>query len=512
MASPTTRRAALYRQASRARAMRGSATGIRPWVAGWDPLVVVGAVALAIAIGLTILFPPSLLSAALGVVAVAGLAREPRLGVLPAALLALLAVPYGRAAENGLASIAGVPLRFHDGAVLAAFVLALPMLRRLDLRSLVARVVLAWLAVGVVAIALGFVEGQAARDILRDARWWFLYGFVLLALAGGIRRAQILRAVLVGSTIFGLAILATAVLPAFDGALKERAMAYDWGLLRLQFSNSIFLVVAIAWVVDALLRKPRWLHAALFVLLAGTILISLTRMSIFGMAGVVGLSLLVAIVTGAARGGLITAVRRSAVVVALLGLSGVIALGALAFATRPPDRATPGQPAPRTEAALDRIFFQGPGATVEAIERGRFATYRAGVAVIAQRPITGHGLGTLVAINYVPGGARPATPGMQPNVDNAYLTVAMKAGIVGAVVFALLVAVPLLEIFRRRSDRSIRWFAIAWLGVLALTMTQSFATTGYGPFGLALLIAYVALRPRPGAMRPATADPADAGR
>jgi O-antigen ligase len=492
--------------------MRGSATGVGAWVAGWDPLVVVGAVALGIAIGLTILFPPSLLSAALGVVAVAGLAREPRLGVLPAALLALLAVPYGRAAENGLASIAGVPLRFHDGAVLAALVLALPMLRRLDLRSLVARAVLAWLAVGVVAIAIGVVEGQGARDILRDARWWFLYGFVLLALAGGVRRPQILRAVLLGSTIFGLAILATAVLPAFDGALKERAMAYDWGLLRLQFSNSIFLVVAIAWVVDALLRKPRWLHAALFVLLAGTILISLTRMSIFGMAGVVGLSLLVAIATGAANGEVITAVRRSAVVVALLGLSGAIALGTFTFATMTPERATPGQPAPRTEAPLDRIFFQGPSSSVAAIERGRIATYRAAVAVIGERPITGHGLGTLVAFNYVPGGGRPATPGMQPNVDNAYLTVAMKAGLVGALVFALLVAVPLLEILRRRSDGSIRWFAIAWLGVLALTMTQSFATTGYGPFGLALLIAYVALHPQRGAMRPATADPAHAGR
>jgi hypothetical protein len=33
------------------------------------------------------------------------------------------------------------------------------------------------------------------------------------------------------------------------------------------------------------------------------------------------------------------------------------------------------------------------------------------------------------------------------------------------------------------------WFLAAWLAILALTMTQSFAVSGYGPFGIALLAA-----------------------
>ena len=39
-----------------------------------------------------------------------------------------------------------------------------------------------------------------------------------------------------------------------------------------------------------------------------------------------------------------------------------------------------------------------------------------------------------------------------------------------------------------RGPRWLRaWLVPAWLGILAMTMTQSFATTGYGPFVLGLL-------------------------
>jgi hypothetical protein len=84
---------------------------------------------------------------------------------------------------------------------------------------------------------------------------------------------------------------------------------------------------------------------------------------------------------------------------------------------------------------------------------------------------------------------------MQPGVDDAYLTVAMKSGVVGTAVFAAMMAWPLLAFLRRRRDRLAWWFLPGWLGVLGLSLTQSFATSGYGPFGLALLLVLLDLRP-----------------
>jgi hypothetical protein len=504
MASPTTRRIPIPRHSrvdeSGNRRLAGlllvDAEG-RP-----DRFVLAGASALGAAIVLAIFLPPNLLSVVLGVVAVVGLARDPRLGILPAAFLAVLAVPYGRAAENGLASIAGVPIRFHDGAIAAGLLLSLPALRRATVRPWLARIVVAWAVLGALAMGIAFVEGQALRDILRDARWWFLYGFAALALWGGVRRPQVIRGLLAGATLFAIVIFATAVLPAFDGALKDRAQAYDWGLLRLQFSNSVFVVVAIAWVVRAFLLRPTPLRAAWLLLLAGGIVLSLTRMSILGMLGVIGLSIVGVAILERDRlrfGGLVS---RSAGVVGIVALAGALAFGAFTVGDRPPARSTPGVPASEVKDPLDRIFFQDPNSDAEAIGRGRLVTYRAALDVIRRAPLTGQGLGTLVPIEFTFGGSRPATPGMQPGVDNAILTAAMKAGLVGVILFALLVGYPLIEVLRRRHDRTLRWFAVAWLGVLGLMMTQSFATTGYGPFGLALLLALPALRPLRGAPPP----------
>jgi O-antigen ligase len=514
MASPTTRRAPLARPArtSGSEAARRFALPLVGAAGRPDPLVLVGAAALGAAIVLAIALPPNLLSVLLGVVAVVGLAREPRLGVLPAALLVVLAVPYGRAAENGLASVAGIPLRFHDGAVGAAFLLSLPALRRLTFRPLLSRIVLAWVVIGIVGIGVAFVADQALRDILRDARWWFLYAVAALALWAGVRRAQVIRGLLIGATIFAIVIFGTAVLPAFDGALKDRALAYDWGLLRLQFSNSVFVVAAIGWVGRAFLLRPGPRTAAWLLLLAGAIVLSLTRMSILGMLGVVGLTVLGVAVIERARVGLAAVAARTVMVGAILVVSTGIAFGTFAIGDRAPAQETPGVPSTGIKDPLGRIFFQDPNSDAEAIGRGRLVTYRAAVDVIRRSPIVGHGLGTLVPIEFTFGGSRPATPGMQPGVDNALLTVAMKSGAIGVLVFIALVGYPLLEVLRRRHERAIRWYAVAWLGILGLMMTQSFATTGYGPFGVALLIALPALRRARSDPDPAGPEPVLAGR
>lgn len=465
-----------------------------------SPAVLIGAAALLVAMASSIVLPPNLLSVALGIVAVAGLSRDPRLGVLPAGFLALIAVPYGRAAENGLADIAGIPVRFQDGVVLAALVLALPSLRHANLRSGISRLIAAFFLIGVVGFVIGVVEGNAARDILRDSRWWALYGFGLLALWSGTDRRAIARGLLMGASLFAVVLIALVLLPPFAGALESRALTYDWGRLRLQFSNSIFIIPALAYVTSRVTVRPSRRDALWLLLLAVAIVLSVTRMSIVAGLGTVGLAFLWTAWQHRSRLTPAIAIRRGALIAGLLATSfvGALLLVTVGAAIEPPRQAG-GLDGTDSGEIFDRILFQDPGSSVQAIERGRFATYWAAVEVIKEAPILGSGLGTLVPIDFTFGGSRPSTPGMQPGVDDAYLTVAMKTGVVATVVFALMMAWPLYAALRHRRDRVAWWFLPGWLGILGLSLTQSFATTGYGPFGLALLLVLIDLRrPRVG--------------
>ena len=462
-----------------------------------NPAVTIGAGALGLAILLAIILPPSLIGVPLGMVTVWGLSRHPRLGVLPAALLALLAVPYGRAAENGLAMIGGIPLRFHDGVVAAAILLSLLAIRSLPLRSTAARIWIAWAVLGVIVLALGLVEGNGVRDVLRDARWWFLYAIALLAIAVGVPRPAIIRGLLLGATIFAIVLIVTALLPAFDGGIKDRSLAYDWGRLRMQFSNSAFLLPVIAFVAHRLLRRPTRLDAVLLALFATAVFLSLTRMTILATVGVLGLSVLVAGFV-ALRDRRIGAFLVRTVAIGMVGaIALVAALGVARIGTTTASLARPADSQPRPDDdPVDRIFFQDPNSDSGAIERGRIQTYRSALDVVESSPIVGHGMGTLVPINFTFGGSRPSTPGMQPGVDNAFLTAALKAGVLGAALFLVMLVWPALKALGRRRDRFAPWLIVGWLGVIGITLTQSFATTGYGPFGMALLLVVLAYGPR----------------
>ena len=98
-------------------------------------------------------------------------------------------------------------------------------------------------------------------------------------------------------------------------------------------------------------------------------------------------------------------------------------------------------------------------------------------------------MGATVVAEYRFGGETFATPGRLPNVDDAYLTAGMKAGFPAMIALALLLLWPALLGLRYLRGRTSRiWWLSAWLGILALTVTQSFATTGYGPFLLGMLV------------------------
>jgi hypothetical protein len=65
--------------------------------------------------------------------------------------------------------------------------------------------------------------------------------------------------------------------------------------------------------------------------------------------------------------------------------------------------------------------------------------------------------------------------------------------VVGITALGALLALPLLSLLRRNQVRITAWYLPAWLGVLALTLPQAFAMSGYAPFGISLLAVLLVL-------------------
>ena len=426
------------------------------------------------------LLPPGWLQIALASVAFVLVARDRRYGTLGAATLLLLALPYDRAASNDLVRIASVPIRPHDLIVGVALVASLPGIVRVR-PSGTALVIGGFLAVGAVAFLLGVVAGNAPRDILRDARWWSLYAAGLLALGLPSARPRVLRGLLVGATIFGAVAVIVVLMPAFEDGLKYRSLIYDKPVLRMQFGNSVFLIPATLYVARRWFDRPSGWTTAWFLLLCAGVALSVTRVLI--------LLTLACIAIGVAWWARRSSGRvRRGVAIVGLALAGMV-LGLGVNLLHPVAGAVVGIVPPVEGGGLfDRLTFQGSTGTA-AIGSGRFETYVEALNRIGTSPVIGLGMGSLIDVDYEFGGVETATPGKSPLVDNAYLTVGLKAGAIGMAALAVLLLWPLTAWRRRRRDRVTRWLLPAWLGVLGLTMTQSFATNGYSPFTLSLLIA-----------------------
>lgn len=452
----------------------------------------IGWAALALAVVATLLAFVTPLSVGLAFVATIGLSFDRRLGPLPAALLVVLALPYDRAANGFLPRVADIPVRAQDAALLVGIVLALPSIRRLPPARPVAIALAAFLAVGILALVLGFVADHAVRDILRDARWWLLYGAGLLALAVGVSRASLVRGLMLGTTIFAVLVVATAILPVFAEGLKLRALEFDRGLLRMQFGNSTMLLAPLALATMAVTRRPDRRALAWLVLIATAVVLSLTRTFIAVSAVVVVLAVILSLAARPAGTG-----RRRALAPLSAAAAGlVLAVGLATFATAVTgfvvrlDRLVGGPPSPSVpssvEDPLERLFLQGPESGLDSLGGGRFVTYRRALDVLLVNPVVGSGLGALVVAEYSFGGEAFDTPGKLPNVDNAWLTIGMKSGLLGILAFAAVALTTLVA--AARGPRRLRpWLVPFWLGIGALTMTQSFATTGYGPFVLGLV-------------------------
>jgi hypothetical protein len=504
-----------------------------------------GLALLAVAALTVVVLPPSALTILLAFGAWLLLSRDRAFGALPAALVIVLALPYDRAADVGVLRIAGTPLRPHDVVLVAALAVGVPQIRRVRW-SIGIRLVSLFVAVGVVALAVGLVSGQEPRDILRDVRWWALYGGAVLLAASVRPHARVLRAVFIGLAVFSALLIVAALLPPFGGALKERAMTFDQGVLRLQFGPTPFLLLPIAWYASRIMRgavsraNVGWL--ALFVI---GLTLSLTRVTL-------GVLLVVMLLVGATavwqgRRPWRLRLRRMAAAAALTAVAILLGFGinvagvrVAAFAdpasqlapgsstsepapTPAPSRApatpsvtpipSPTAAAPATPVPTPSFSPTGPLARaipdlagLLAAVSDRFEGYAGALELIETSPLVGHGLGTLVDVDYTFGAGEFATKGKLPNVDNAYLTVGMKAGLVGIVAFVLMVTFPIVRIVGA-NRRLIGFWLPAWLGLLALTLTQSFAVIGHSPFVIGLLMAAIDRAPRRWAWRHRVVSP-----
>ena len=455
-------------------------------------VALVGTAALTVASGTTLL---SIVMAGLSVILLAG---HPTLGPLGAAAIVILTLPYDRAANGYLPRVATIPIRPQDLAVTLGIALSLPAVRlRRPATSLAAGLLIVFLAIGLVAVVAGVVGANDARDILRDSRWWFLYGGgVLLVFLPPTARAQVLRGVLFGALGFALVILATAVLPAMAGGIKARAQEFDYGLLRLQYGNSVFLLIPLAWGAFAWVGGRTWALAAL-ILASLAVMLSLTRTLMLISVGIVILAVLASLVDVYRRrhaGPRSWPIARIAAALAVPPLTLAVALAIISATPVATPRPVPGGPAPAPNAPgpedpFGRVTFENDQSGWESIVGGRMKTYARAIEVIAADPIIGSGMGTTVIAEYTFGGEKFATPGRLPNVDNAYLTAGMKGGVAAMIVLLGVLAWPAVRALRFVRGRIGRiWWLPAWLGVMALTMTQSFATTGYGPFLLGMLV------------------------
>ena len=443
--------------------------------------------------------------------ATALLSFDRRLGPLPAAMLIMLALPVGRGAEVGLPRLPGtdIPVRAHDLVALVGVALAIPaMIRRLGrphtIRWEAFVPVAAFLGMGIVALVIGVLGDQAMRDVIRDARWWAFYAIGLFAVLAGTSRSAVTRAVIWGLTIYCLVLLIGLLMPVFHGGLKWYAYSYD-PRLRLHYGQATFLLVAIAYMAQRVARRLDWPLLALVMLLAAGVAVTLTRTLLLAAVGVA----ILASIAGAYEamhpsrpraiallGGI---VRRAAPVVLATGIGIAGGFGAYwagvqiwqplgAAASTGGEGSVPDAPPDSRPVlpSLNRILDDTVSTGIAAQSGGRLASYAYAFVDTAESPLLGHGMGQLARVPWAWGGFRAHTEGSQPGVDNAYLTVGLKAGALGIAVFAAMLLWPVRLAWGNRRLRA--WFVPAWLAILGLALIQSFAVSGYAPFAIGLLL------------------------
>lgn len=432
------------------------------------------------------------------------LSFDRRLGPLPAAMLVMLALPVGRGSEVGLALVGDLPVRPHDAAAVIGVALVLPAavaVLRQPGRLLAPAIVpfTVFLLIGIVALVVGVLGGNVARDIVRDTRWWSLYAIGLFALLTRTSSAAIVRALVWGMTLYAALILIGMLLPGFPGGLKLGAYLYD-ERMRLHYGQAIFLLPVASFAAVRALRRPvPWV--AVLALIAAAVSVTLTRALITFAIGVVILAVVWSVLRAhrAVRDGASwsTTLRRLGRPVAVVALAMAVGLAAgigiygagirIWNGLESGTGVGPSSDRPVVDAS-DRLAGE-EGSDLEAQAAGRIPSYARAFSETSSSPLFGHGMGQLTFVSWVRGEFAGHTRNAQPGVDNAYLTVGLKAGAVGMAAVSVLLLWPLRRFMAMRQRSMWAWYVPAWFGILGLSLIESFAVSGYAPFTLSLLIA-----------------------
>lgn len=454
--------------------------------------VIGGWLALLGAIILVLVTAPGWLRLALAALATIGIAGDRRFGWLGAGAAVTLAMPFGVSAAANPVTVGAIPLNSQDLAIGLAVLGMLPAVRWPPPRRgrVLVLAVAVFMALGLAGLVVGVLDGNAPRDIARDVRWWILYLVPAVAVLARVSWKSVVRGFAVGVTVFAALVVVTPLLPRFTGGLKDAVLVYMTGALRMQMSNSVFLTAAAILAAWLVLRRPTPGRVAWLWVVATAQFMSLTRTAILVL--VVALVVLVIsqwLATRPERRPVL--LRRTGLLVSVPVVALIVGVGLVTYASSPDANGSNG---------VSRITFSDPSSDLGAIgdsatTGGRFATYISAFREIAAAPVLGPGLGELVHVAFAYNDLRAHTLHQQPGVDDAFLTVGLKAGGLGIAAFGLLVLLPLLRAPPLRLIRG--WYPIAWGALLVVMVTQSFAVSGYGPFGVALLLAVPFLVPAP---------------
>lgn len=316
-----------------------------------------------------------------------------------------------------------------------------------------------FLAVTALSVLVGLYRGNDLSVVLRNARFPLYYAAFFLAVQAVDARAAV-RLFVPVFIAAGVAVSAEYIFE-FIGAID---LSVGSRFVRLGRRQGVFLPVALLLVANVFLHDPRrWGRAgpfALFLFMGVAFALTLGR----GMWVAFALGL---VVTVWLREASLPASRRrlwrAAVVV--LSLLAVL-LGAILFFQRLTESAISAHAVARSRTFVDY--------TRDVQVLGRILNYATALEAIAEHPVLGAGQGTtLTSYSFDPDTGRFNT-WTSWTIDSLYLTLWLKMGLAGLLVFVALCVQVLRRAhaaFRRAAEPSTRAFAAAGTAILLAMLT-----------------------------------------
>ncbi len=323
----------------------------------------------------------------------------------------------------------------------------------------------AWCALSLLLIPQ---QGQAvkfaAHELLRIVAGLAVYFAAMYWFGSRERQNLVLYALLLGGVAAAIAGVVTYMWrQEATGALGNRQLLA--GVLV------ILTPLAAAFSVRGLLDFRRGLALVSFVLLAAALILARNRSSWAG--ALVGLSVVggLALTDPSIREHVVG--RRLLVAPALA----LVACAGLFFAFSGSSGATRARLGTLTELSRDNSF------------QNRLDLWTVGAKMVAEKPITGHGLGSFVRLagRYDPQFSTPSRvdrvgPTLKSNAHNTYVTVAAQLGLVGLALYLSVFVgffVRALRSLGRVGSDTRRWLLIGSMGAIAAQMVDAIGNPGW---------------------------------